>query len=663
MLKIFFAFFVACLVAISSTAAPEDANATDDGVTGPYEKFAMDPAMTQVSVSPDGKSLATIQRFAKDGEKYLLIYDATDLTSRPVTLSADPMEIMGFFWANSDRLVVSFRQEVDVLQSMGIHTRQVSRRASIDKAGKEDWVPLPTRRVDRRSDFSKWMQNLQGSTVLSQLRWDDDHILLSYDDDQDGVSDAFRVNVANGRARMVFRNGQRLRLAGVDGDGEPRLASQFDTARDAILYYARLKGQKEWLQIGETIASPGAVSQSFGVVGFFSQENPNEIWVVSNHDADTSGVFAFDIADREYAELLFRHPKYDAIGVRSKYVDGRGHVPVAFLHHGRGTESYYFDPEEKALLEAINAFLPETQNSIVSRSRDDNMIVISSVGPRHPRTWHLLRDKSRIDELGKSMPFLTPDILSPVEWVRYKARDGMEIPALVTIPKGEPPFPAVVHPHGGPVARDRWGFDLWAQLLASRGYIVIQPQFRISQGFGRAHLEAGFGQWGLALQDDLDDAAMYLVARKLADPDRLAIFGWSYGGYAAFVGSARDPNPYQCAISGAGVADLPFFRARLADYGDFMEKAYRTTVDGLNALDLAESVDVPILVVHGKQDERVPVAESRKFIELLEEHGKKHKYIELEGANHFFGTIFYRHWMELFPAMIDWLDNTCGLKN
>ena len=627
-----------------------------------YEKFAMDPQMTQVAVSPNGESIAAVQRFSKDGDKFLLIYDAANLAAKPVTLAADPMEIMGFLWANDERLVVYFRQEVDMLEDLGIHTRQVYRWASIDKDAQK-WTPLPARKLDRRSELSKWVQNLQTGTILSQMKWDDDHILLLYDDNQDGVADAFEVNVATGKAKMVFRNGARLRLDSVDGSGEPRLASRYDESRDAIIYYARLKGGKEWLKIGETVASPDAVSEYFNTLGFFNEEDPNEVWVLSNHDADTAGVFAYDIASGEYGEILFRHPKFDAADVTFKYVEGEGDRPLAFDHHGKGFERYFFDPEEKALMDAIDAILPDTDNRIVSRSRDDNLIVINAYGPRHPDTWYLLRNKSQIDEFGRSMPLLTQDMLSPVEWVSYKARDGMDIPALVTVPKGEGPFPAVVHPHGGPVARDYWGFDLWAQLLANRGYVVIQPQFRISEGFGRKHLEAGFGQWGLTLQDDLDDAAQYLVQRKLADPQRLAIFGWSYGGYAAFVGSARDPNPYRCAISGAGVADVPFFRARLADYGNFTEKAYRKTVDGLNALDMAKSVDVPLLVVHGEQDERVPVAESRKFVAQLEKYNKQHKYIELEGANHFFGTIFYRHWMQMFPAMIDWLDNTCGLKN
>lgn len=198
-------------------------------------------------------------------------------------------------------------------------------------------------------------------------------------------------------------------------------------------------------------------------------------------------------------------------------------------------------------------------------------------------------------------------------------------------------------------------------MLAYHGYLVIQPQFRISQGFGRDHLTAGYAQWGHTMQDDLDDAIPYLAERGIGDPDRVGIFGWSYGGYAAFVGSFRDPNPYHCAISGAGVADIPLFRARVGDGGTFAEKVFRPTMDGINPLDHVASVDIPILVIHGDKDERVPIAESDKFVRQLEEEGKQHEYLVLEGANHFYGTIYYRHWMQMFPKMIHWFDETCGL--
>ena len=658
-MKLVFVVLSLLLIPLSALSA----DSADLGEMSVFEKFAMDPAMSQASISPDGTALATIQRLSRDGDKYLMIYDAEDLSKEPIRLAAKPMEITSFFWANNDRLVVTFRQEVDTLKDeFDIDTRQIFRVASIDRAGKK-WVQLPRSKKDRRSEISTIIDNFRNVSLLSRLRKDDDHILLLYDDDQNNVRDVFKVNVANGKTKLVYKGRSGLTIDSVDSDGEPRLASSFDSSADAVVSYARLKGEKKWIEIGRTVAGNDATSTVFSPQGFFSVNDPNELWVVSNHDADTAGVFTYDVVNQEYKTLEFRHPRYDATGVTIKFdTEGVAH-PVAFSHHGKGPERYYFDPQEKALTDAIDVVLPDARNRIVSRSDDDSILVISSVGPKSPQSWHMLTNRSELVEIGKSMPFLTEDMLSPVKWIRYKARDGLEIPALVTIPKGKGPFPAVVHPHGGPVARDNWGFDLWAQLLANQGYVVIQPQFRISQGFGRNHLEVGYAQWGYTMQDDLEDAAQYLVEKKLASDDQVAIFGWSYGGYASFVGSLRDPNPFKCAIAGAGVADVPYFRAWLSDFGSFTDKTYRKTVDGLNPLDMADSVDVPILVIHGDLDERVPVAESRKFVSQLKKYNKQHKYIELKGANHFFGTIFYEHWMEMFPAMIDWLDNTCDMKS
>ena len=570
------------------------------------------------------------------------------------------MKIVSFFWANNDRLVVRFRQDVDTLEKLGANTRQASRVASIDKKGKR-WVELPKRKKDRRSDYSKFVENFSGVGILSRLSGDKKHILITHDDDQNGVSDIFKVNVATGASKLVAKSSNRLSIDGVDGDGEVRLATSYDEGSAAIVSHARLKGKKEWVEIGRTeVTGTGLISKQFSAVGFYNDDDPNELLVISNHESDTSGIYAFDLNNQSFEELLFRHPKYDALGVVTKSDDDDKSAIVAFAHHGKGSERYYIDEQEEAFYKAIDAILPEATNRIVSRSSDDAIMVIESEGPRRPRSWYLLKNKAAIEFIGSSMPLLKEENLAKVEWVTYKARDGMKIPALVTIPNGEGPFPAVIHPHGGPVARDFWGFDLWAQLMAHHGYVVIQPQFRISEGFGRKHLESGFGQWGLTLQDDLEDAANYLIDRKLAMRDKLAMFGWSYGGYASFVASLRDPNIFQCAVAGAGVSDLDEIRATLHDFP--VLRAYRKTVKGLNPIDQVDSVDIPILVIHGDIDERVPVAHSRRFVNELKKHNKPHKYLELKGANHFFGTIYYDHWMEMFPTLIDWLDNTCGLK-
>ncbi|MYH35014.1 MAG: S9 family peptidase [Gammaproteobacteria bacterium] len=625
-----------------------------------YEAFAQEPAMSSASVSPDGEHLATLQRFAKDGKQFLLVYDLSDMAKRPVTLGSDRMDIVSAGWANNERLIVRFRQDVDTLQRLGADTRQVSKLATVDREGKR-WLEIPRRRADRRSQTAKTIQRWAGASVFDLLPKDDDHILIEYDDDQNFVADIFRVNVETGSAQRVVKNSDRINITYLDDDGDPRLAFRFDEGSEAIIDLARLKGETDWIEIGRTQASVGNMSSIFNAFRIVGPPSSNEFYVLSNHETDTAAIYTFDLETREFGEMQFMHPRYDATGVRTRLDEEKNDVIIGFTFTGKAGDVYLVDQEEKALYDAIDGILPDTDNSIVSRSHDGKTMVIRAEGPRTPRSWYLLKE-GRLDLLGRSMPFLTEDMLAEVEWVRYEARDGMEIPALVTVPRGDGPFPLVVLPHGGPVARDYWGFDVWAQLLAYHGYVVIQPQFRISDGFGRRHLESGFSRWGYEMQDDLEDAIGYLAQRNLGDPGRAAIFGWSYGGYAAFVGSFRDPNPFRCAIAGAGVADLPYFRAWLADSGTLAEKAYRPTVDGVNPLEHVDSVDVPILVIHGDDDERVPVDESRKFVAKLKEYDKHHKYIELEGANHFFGTIYYRHYMEMYPAMIDWLDNTCNLK-
>ena len=641
-------------------ALPLAAMAQEQQALTGFEAFAQEPAMSSASVSPDGKHLATLQRFAKDGKQFLLIYDLGDMAGRPVTLGSDRMDIVAAGWANNERLIVRFRQDVDTLQRLGSDTRQVSKLATVDKNGKQ-WLEIPRRRADRRSATARTIQRFGGASLFDLLPKDDDHVLIYYDDDQNFVADIFRVNVETGSAQRVVKNSDRITITYLDDDGDPRLATRFDEGDEAIIELARMKGETDWIEIGRTQASVDSASSIFNAFRLVGPPSSNEFYVLSNHETDTAAIYTYDLETREFGEMQFMHPQYDATGVRTRLDEDRNDVIIGFGFTGKAGDVYLVDPGEKALYEAINGILPDTANGVVSRSRDSKTMVIRAAGPTMPPSWYLLKD-GRLDLLGRSMPFLTEDMLAEVEWIRYEARDGMEIPALVTIPSGKGPFPLVVLPHGGPVARDYWGFDVWAQLLAFHGYVVIQPQFRISSGLGRKHLEAGYGRWGREMQDDLEDALDYLVERGLGDAGRAAIFGWSYGGYAAFVGSFRDPNPFHCAIAGAGVADLPYFRAWLADSGTLLEKAYRPTVDGLSPLEHVDSVDIPILLIHGDDDERVPVAESRKFVSKLKQYDKQHKYIELEGANHFIGTIYYRHYMQMYPAMIDWLDNTCGLK-
>jgi len=253
--------------------------------------------------------------------------------------------------------------------------------------------------------------------------------------------------------------------------------------------------------------------------------------------------------------------------------------------------------------------------------------------------------------IGYAYPDLNADLVGEMRAIRYAAGDGMEIPGYLTLPPGvtEPrDLPLVVLPHGGPAARDTMGFDWWAQGLASRGYAVLQPNFRGSAGLGDEHLEAGYGEWGLKMQTDLSDGVRYLAAEGIIDPQRVCIVGASYGGYAALAGPTLDPGVYRCAVSVAGVSDLRTmvqWSAAQAGRRDspvvrywnrFMgaERLGDRSLDDRSPAFRAAEADAPILLLHGWDDTVVPYDQSRIMAEALERAGRPYELVRLDGEDH-----------------------------
>ncbi|MGB5256524.1 MAG: prolyl oligopeptidase family serine peptidase, partial [Woeseiaceae bacterium] len=325
----------------------------------------------------------------------------------------------------------------------------------------------------------------------------------------------------------------------------------------------------------------------------------------------------------------------------------------------------FLDKQEEANYKALEQAIPYAHYlSINSRSRDGNTMTVYNQGPRDPGTYYLLKD-GKLKAVGSRQPLLESEKLADLDYITYDARDGVPIRAYVTVPNGKPPFPLIVLPHGGPFVGEYVIYDEWAQMLANNGYMVVQPQYRGSFNYGLDFHLISFkdgGQGGHKMQDDKDDAAIYLVERGLADPDRIAMFGWSYGGYAALVAASREDQIYQCVIAGAAVADqlqqVNYYRYQLRGAQKERQMAYRE--GSVNPIDEVEKVNVPILLIHGDVDQRVPVTHSNRYRKELDKHNKRYKYLELEGADHFSNTLFYRHQIALYEAMIDFLENDCG---
>ena len=609
----------------------------------PLEQWAMREVIRNVSVSPDGTQVALMKIPTRDGNPIIEIYDAADLGKKPFRLNADPMELTGFFWLNDDLLLFQARQRIKD-QVEGREQDVYRRRTSLLDVREKKFKTLDT-----------------AFRLVQVLPKSPNKVILAMDPPNVPKASEFARRVAGlispydyfefdlgTRARKLLAQG-RLALGAYVFDSEGTLthARGYDRTKRESRWLWRAPGSTEWQEFHRQ----GVDDFEFNRLVVMARDDtkPNHALVFARNGHDTGGLWSFDMENKRFAELIFRHPDVDISGVIS-HSNRWAHpdTTVGVSYHTDKVHREFFDEAEAALYKQLEGIVAAAHNvAIADRSRDGATVVVYNDGPRDPGTYYLVKG-GKLQTIGSRQPLFASENLADVEFVKYRARDGRELFAYVTMPKGEPPFPLVVMPHGGPQSRDGSSYDKWRQLLANYGYLVIQPQFRGSEGFGRSLREAHFedgGQEGRKMQDDNDDAALYLVKRGLADKDRMAMFGWSYGGYAAAVAASRTPQLYQCTIAGAGVFDpvLQFRFDRRYLSGKVLERYLANEARTIRPVDEVAKVNVPILLVHGVVDHRVLVDHATKYAKLLEEHKKPYKYVKLEGAGHFYSTLLYHH--------------------
>jgi len=306
-----------------------------------------------------------------------------------------------------------------------------------------------------------------------------------------------------------------------------------------------------------------------------------------------------------------------------------------------------------------------TVGSIGARTADFSSVVFTVSGASRPPETYLLRG-DKLTLLTKMYSDIDRDALGKTTLVYYKARDGLDIPAFLTTPNtelcGAAPWPSVVHPHGGPWSRDVMGFDgsMWVPLMASRCMAVLRPQFRGSQGWGRRLWKAGDAEWGQKMQDDKDDGAKWMIDQGIAQRGRIAMFGFSYGGYSAMAAAVRPNGLYKCAIAGAGVSDHERIWARFYT-NPFFREAQAPTVKGLNPVDHADNIQIPVMVYHGERDTTVPLEQSDWYVSKAKKSKQPVVYHQLADYAH--GPAWTRKIMaDQLGYIEDYLLRDCGGK-
>lgn len=384
------------------------------------------------------------------------------------------------------------------------------------------------------------------------------------------------------------------------------------------------------------------------------------IAVKTRGDRDTLGVFRYDPVQRRLGELMAGHATDDILSATGLTEEQIGCV----VTNGLKPQTYWFDERWSRLQRAVDAALPDYRNGLSGKA--DGMVLVHSRSDVEPGRWYTLDTATRqLQEVGIAQPRVEAARMRPMEAYRYPARDGLSVPAYLTRPAGDGPAPTVVLIHGGPWARDTWAWDPEVQMLAAAGYAVFQPQFRGSTGFGRKFEQAGYRQWGLAMQDDITDGVQQLVDRGIADPARLAIVGASYGGYAAMWGLVKTPRLYRCGVSFAGVSDLAGFlsiswsddanaetrqfRRRLV--GD--PSTSRKQLDAVSPILHADRIEVPLLLVHGELDRRVLPEQSESMLKVMRRLGKPVEWLPLPRAGHgvFWPSEQRRYYTELLAFL------------
>lgn len=587
----------------------------------PVEVFAHRPVMSRVTLSPDGSHVAYLAPIG--GRQHLVVRPVPLRDDQPpAILAPSDAEIVGIHWPSNERLLLEVLG-TEMLRAAVIGTsRNLSLKFSRVISVSRD---LKDRRVlvDRRP--KGYTLYLPYTPVLNFV--DAEHVLMAYPTDTLPFPGVAKVNIVTGHYSHLQRPMRNVWSYIADTAGEVRVAVDSGDSPKEKRYLGRMPGG----QFREMHLQKGSV-----VLGF--DQSGKELFVASRHEGDRLAIYTYDIDADAIGEKVADDPRYD-VGTAAL----RGGIVTGFSWTDDLPQRRWLDPAVQKMQEVLDKAIPDSREIIIDTAADGNLLLTESHSLAAPTTYRLFdRRTGEYSFFGDTYPGIPQNLVSARRPVSFKARDGLEIPGYLTLPVGSPErnLPLVVMPHGGPMARDDGGFDILSQFLASRGYAVLQPNFRGSTGYGAAFQQAGERQWGGRMQDDVTDAAQWAVAQSYADPARMCIVGWSYGGYAALMATIKTPDLFKCAIATAPVANLVRLYREVTDSSvgaPYRSLHFGEKLDELRPISPfhnVEKVGAPVLLIHGDMDVQATVDHSQEMARALNRAGKPVEYVEIAGMDH-----------------------------
>jgi dipeptidyl aminopeptidase/acylaminoacyl peptidase len=580
----------------------------------PLEDFFKNPEKTYFQISPDGKYFSYTAPY--EDRMNIFVQKIGSKKATRLTSETD-RSIMGYYWANNNRILYLK-----------------------DDGGDENFALYG---VDRNGKNLKCLTCFEGvrTTIIDDLEDIEDEVIIGLNKRNPQVFDPYRLNIETGELSMLAENPGNIQGWMMDHKGKLRIAVAIVDGVNVQIQY-RDTEEEEFAPVLTT-----SFKESVDL-SFFDFENKH-VYATSNLGRDKSAVVLFDIKNGKEIEVLYENDDFDVSGV--SYSRKRKVITSASFTSWK-RERHFFDEQTKKLYARLEKDLGEYELGISGMNKAEDMFIVRTYSDRSLGSYYLYDlNEDKLEKIHDVSPWLNEDEMANCYPIKYAARDGLVIHGYLTLPNGltletAKDLPVVINVHGGPWARDSWGFNPEVQFLANRGFAVLQPNFRGSTGYGRAFWEASFKQWGLSMQNDITDGVYWLINKGIADKDKVAIYGGSYGGYATLQGIVVTPTLYAAAVDYVGVSNLFTFMKTIPPYWepllDMMYEMvgnpetdkvqFEATSPALNA----DKIMTPLFVAQGANDPRVNIDESDQIVKALEDRGVEVEYMVKDNEGHGF---------------------------
>ena len=605
--------------------------------TIPVEDFFKNSEQRTFRLSPNGEFIAYLAPYESRMNIHVRKFDSDSVTR---VTSVTDRDLAGYFWANDNRLV---------------YIR--------DKGGNENFHLFA---VDKDGSNEKDLTPFDGvrAQIIDDLEDNEDEMIVGLNKRIPQVFDPYRINIKTGEMKLLYENPGNITGWQTDHDGKLRLAYVTNGVDTSILY--RESEDKPFEEVITTDFKQTLAPQ------FFDFENPDVVYAVSNLGRDKTAVVKYDLKNKKELEEIFIDNEVDTDGIS---YSRKRKVPTVITYTKAKINRKFLDDEAKSIFTAFEKELGTSNEYYITSSNknEDKFLVYAGDDKSRGMYYYFDKNSGKIEHLADLSPWIKPEQMADMKPISYTSRDGLTINGYLTLPVGREAknLPVVINPHGGPWARDNWGFNPEVQLLANRGYAVLQMNFRGSTGYGKEFWESSFKQWGQTMQNDITDGVKWLVDEGIADPERVAIYGGSYGGYATLAGITNTPDLYAAAVDYVGVSNLFTFMETIPPYWEPYKKMLYEMVGDPNTKDSimmkenspvfnVDKIKSALFIAQGANDPRVNKDESDQMVEALKKRGVHVQYMVKDNEGHGFHNEENR--FDFYNAMTKFLDENLKEK-